>query len=325
MAGTLQPLDQKFAIVDAQGRPTDYFTRWAQQKQIDIGDSITLPDLQTYLTEHALIEGSGIQFSPSGDLNEHVTIAADVQEILDQISATRGAILYRGLLGWAALLPGTVGQFLKTNGAGADPAWASGGGGSTPWYWNPPALADFPTTVIEGGAISPSPADDADLGMRVVSGVNANDNLYALVQTPPAVPFTITAHIATSVFLQGILGIVLRASTTGLRTLFGLDAALGYGGLVIRRATGVTFNATLQNQAVRNFAAQPGIWLRVVVTSLTNVSYQISGDGKTWIEWQANTLNGQVANLNQIGLGISSRGGALNQPVAIDCDYWDVS
>jgi hypothetical protein len=39
--GTLQPLDQKFPIVDAQGLPTEYFIRWTQQKQIDIRDSIT--------------------------------------------------------------------------------------------------------------------------------------------------------------------------------------------------------------------------------------------------------------------------------------------
>lgn len=42
MPGTLQPLDQKFAIVDSQGRPTEYFIRWAQQKQIDIGDAAQL-------------------------------------------------------------------------------------------------------------------------------------------------------------------------------------------------------------------------------------------------------------------------------------------
>lgn len=125
MPGSLQPLDRKFAIVDERGQPTDYFIRWAQQKQIDITDSITLTDLQDYLTAHMLHEGSGIQFSPNGDINNSPTIAADVQEILDQISATRGVILYRGLLGWAALAPDTAGKILQTNGAGADPTWVA--------------------------------------------------------------------------------------------------------------------------------------------------------------------------------------------------------
>lgn len=47
------------------------------------------------------------------------------------IGSTRGAVLYRGASGWAILVPGTTGQFLKTNGAGADPAWAAGASGST--------------------------------------------------------------------------------------------------------------------------------------------------------------------------------------------------
>jgi len=36
MAGNLQPLDQKFPIVEKNGTPTLYFIRWAQQRQIDI-------------------------------------------------------------------------------------------------------------------------------------------------------------------------------------------------------------------------------------------------------------------------------------------------
>lgn len=129
MAGELQPLDEKFPIVDQFGKPTLYFIKWAQQRQIDITDGITLQDLIDYLTAHMLQEGSGIQITPDGAIPNMPTIAADVQEILDQISTTRGAVIYRGLLGWAALAPGTAGDFLKTNGAGADPAWAPAAGG----------------------------------------------------------------------------------------------------------------------------------------------------------------------------------------------------
>lgn len=132
MAGELQPLAQNFKVVDENGFPTLYFIKWAQQRQIDISEGITLVDLQAYLTAHMLREGSGIQFTPDGDINNSPLIAADVQEILDQISATRGTVIYRGLLGWAALAPGTAGYLLSTNGAGADPSWiapAGGGGG----------------------------------------------------------------------------------------------------------------------------------------------------------------------------------------------------
>jgi len=61
-----------------------------------------------------------------------LTPALDVLALLDTVSSTQGTILYRGASTWSALAPGTVGQFLETLGASADPAWAdlSGGGGT---------------------------------------------------------------------------------------------------------------------------------------------------------------------------------------------------
>jgi hypothetical protein len=51
------------------------------------------------------------------------------------LSAAQGDLLFRGSTGWQRLAAGTSGQFLKTLGAGADPAWdtPSGGGGSAAW------------------------------------------------------------------------------------------------------------------------------------------------------------------------------------------------
>lgn len=67
MVGTLQPLDGKFAVVDEQGNPTEYFTRWAQQRQIDIGEAISLEQLQAYLATISMIAGSGL--TGGGDIS----------------------------------------------------------------------------------------------------------------------------------------------------------------------------------------------------------------------------------------------------------------
>jgi len=133
MTGVLQPLDLNFRVVDERGFPTIYFTRWAQQRQIDISGSITaaqaLEIVTQFLGENPLIAGLGIGLSPSGNIADGVTISAQVQAILDQISTTQGSVLFRGAADWQALAPGTSGHFLKTNGAAADPEWAAGGGG----------------------------------------------------------------------------------------------------------------------------------------------------------------------------------------------------
>jgi len=68
----------------------------------------------------------GRKTAAAGDTEE-----CTLSEVLDFIgSAAQGDILYRGAASWARLGAGTSGQFLKTLGAGANPAWdtvASGG------------------------------------------------------------------------------------------------------------------------------------------------------------------------------------------------------
>lgn len=48
-----------------------------------------------------------------------------VSQVLDFLSSTQGAVLYRGASGWQALAVGTSGQLLTTNGAGLDPSWTT--------------------------------------------------------------------------------------------------------------------------------------------------------------------------------------------------------
>lgn len=65
---------------------------------------------------------SGASAAPSDN-----TITA----VLDKLfGTTQGSVIYRGASSWAALTPGTAGQFLTTQGAGANPNWSSGGAGT---------------------------------------------------------------------------------------------------------------------------------------------------------------------------------------------------
>jgi hypothetical protein len=47
------------------------------------------------------------------------------------IASVQGDILYRGATAWSALAPGTTGQLLATQGAGANPQWANATAGGT--------------------------------------------------------------------------------------------------------------------------------------------------------------------------------------------------
>lgn len=222
MAGELQPLDLQFPIVDAQGRPTQYFIRWAQQRQIDITEAITLDQLGDYLATHLFhaAVGSGIGLAPDGNLANSPAITAKVQEILDQISAVRGTILYRGAAAWAALAPGAAGQFLQTAGAGADPLWAAGGGGGGSGLFAINAPPAFAIWVNQGTA---SATTNADGTISLVAALDAAENIRGVFRALPATPWSFkigfVPHLAGAIDFQNC-GIALRDSVSGKMVVF---------------------------------------------------------------------------------------------------------
>lgn len=83
-------------------------------------DFVTFAQIQNIATDRVL----GRDTAGSGDIEE-----LTLSQVLDFIgSAAQGDILYRGNSAWARLGAGTSGQFLQTQGTGANPQWASAGG-----------------------------------------------------------------------------------------------------------------------------------------------------------------------------------------------------
>lgn len=72
-----QPLVSNQPIVKQDGTPNDYFTRWAQARQIEIGNTITEAQAKQlivdYLTHRRVTAGAGL--SGGGTLNNDVTLA----------------------------------------------------------------------------------------------------------------------------------------------------------------------------------------------------------------------------------------------------------
>ena len=137
-AQNVGPLDWRIPIVTEDGRPTPEFQRrWSTQ----IGNNSQIGIIQTGMGAPSVdpVPTDGQQYLDvtTDPYDYYVAYNGtwhqlnDISSLLDTISAVHGSILYRGASNWSALGPGTSGQFLKTNGAGADPSWAPGGGGVT--------------------------------------------------------------------------------------------------------------------------------------------------------------------------------------------------
>lgn len=286
MAGELQPLDQQFSIVDSEGKPTLYFIRWAQQRQLDIGTALTLEDLGDYLAAHmfSAAAGSGIGLTPDGNLANSPAITAKVQEILDQISAVRGTVLYRGAAGWAGLAPGAAGQFLKTNGAGADPAWAAagGGGGSSPYPMTVPDNTLF-SWVNQGGA---TVTVNGNGSVTIRAPKAAATSLRCRVMPIVAAPYTVTLGMISSsrrLVTAQAAGLVLRDSVSGKLKVWAwhLEAS---GSYFVPQNFGspTAYTSNIFGSVLTQGGYGPQFFR--LVDDGTNISFQISNDGYQFIE-----------------------------------------
>lgn len=88
----------------------------------DIAGSVMLAQLPSISNNSVLGNNSGGTAIPS---------ALSASNVLDMLGTAQGSILYRNASTWVPLTPGTSGQVLQTNGAAANPSWATVAGTGT--------------------------------------------------------------------------------------------------------------------------------------------------------------------------------------------------
>ena len=127
MARKVKNLINSVKIAKPDGTPTSEFMRLIQETGLLTQSA---QDILEQLILVQIIAGDGLD--GGGTLGDfaNITLTADVQEILDQLTTTQGAVLYRSATGWTFLAPGTAGQVLTTNGAAANPSWEYAGSGN---------------------------------------------------------------------------------------------------------------------------------------------------------------------------------------------------
>lgn len=142
MPGEIQPLSANFAVVDDRGMPTQYFIKWAQERQIDISAGITATQAQELINAafaaRTLTAGAGLSGGGTlaADRTFNVVPGTGLQIVADQVALTDTAVA-----------PGTygdathVGQFTvdqqgRLTGAASVAIAGGGGGGLVPArYW----------------------------------------------------------------------------------------------------------------------------------------------------------------------------------------------
>jgi hypothetical protein len=172
-------------------------------------------------------------------------------QVLDWIGATQGQVLYRGAAGWSVLATGTSGQFLKTQGAAANPVWADAVIGVTTANGVSASLASglltftlgaiTPSSVASTGAVTSS---SATAGIGYASGARGT-----ITQNTSKATGVTSNTVVTDITMNG----AALASATVVSFVFTNSAIAANDTLILNHVTTGTFGAYVLN--AHGFAA----------------------------------------------------------------------
>lgn len=163
-AGLMTPA-QRAALIAAAGTNLSYTASPTQGVVVsDTGTDATVPAVDAtnaglmIPAQKAAIDALAATYQP---LDADLTALAG-------LAGVQGDVIYRDATQWQRLPAGTSGQFLKTQGAGANPIWAAAGGGSGTAQPRTNLTSGVPFSGVPGAAI---------FGTASNIGLNA-DNIY---------------------------------------------------------------------------------------------------------------------------------------------------
>lgn len=210
-----------------------------------------------------------------------------ISAVLDNLGSTQGQILYRNASAWVPLNPGSAGEVLSTNGAGANPSWIAVGGTGTV------------TSVAQsftGGLISVggSPVTTSGTLALTVAGTSGGIPYFSSASTWASS----AALTANALVIGGGAGSAPATTTTGTGVLTALGINVGSAGAF------VTFNGALGTPASGTLTNCTGLPVAGGGTGLATLTSNVvyKGNGTSALATSSITDNGTTVTTTLPGV-----------------------
>jgi hypothetical protein len=183
-------------------------------------------------------------------------VATTLTALLDKVFGnTRGAILYRGATGWAALPPGANASHLMSQGPNADPIWVT----NATLQLSPPDPAGTMSTVgvmcgfgVAGAVITPAAAGNVLITVTGAAGVSSGNapGTVKLVVGTGTRPANGAALPAGATVISSTLAAAVRAEFTLTGLALGLTRGTQYWIDLLQASPASNLTLTLTNNTI---------------------------------------------------------------------------
>jgi hypothetical protein len=140
------------------------------------------------------------------------------------------------------------------------------------------------------GTVTSHNINSAAKSMYYMNLAAAGNLVNGIVKTCPTIPFTVTMKLDSARMASnyGMAGLILAASASGALTIFGpnfdTSGAGGQRAIIVMKCSNPATFVSIQHYYAMIWGTGAGldqpIYLRIIVTSSSNVTYQYSRDGR---------------------------------------------